>query len=607
MNEALSDKVKALPRSPGVYLMKDLRGKVVYVGKARTLRARVSSYFAASRTPHPRTDALVAKIADVDFIVTDSELDALILEQSLIKEYRPRYNVNLKDDKRFPYLRITRAHAYPGVEITRQLGDAKSRYFGPYTDVASLRHTVKRLRRAFPLRVCSDHRVDQSDRRECLDFFIGSCVAPCTRRVTPEQYGAIVESFTRFLSGQGEAVLSELETEMNAASEARQYERAAVFRDRLQAAASVLRKQQIESPRGEDVDVLGLAAGDDDALGLVLRVRDGRLIGKEERLIERTTGLGTREVLGQFLMQFYLADRALPSRVALPQKPADPELLGGWLERRRGGPVDVFVPTRGFYARLSRIAMRNAVLAREERRARDGASERLGPELYALKESLGLEAPPQRIEGVDVSTIQGTDQVASVVVFLAGEPARALYRRYRIKGVQGTDDFASIQEVVDRRVSRALAEGQALPDLLLIDGGEGQVSAARKALEKYDLRGLPMIGLAKREETIVFADARPPLQLGRRSEALKLLQRVRNEAHRFAVSYHRGLRSKRLRASALDGIEGIGPQKKARLLRAFGSVRALRLAKEEDVAALPGIGLATARKILAALAGSERE
>ncbi len=597
----LTTKLAGLPRTPGVYFMKDRRGKVLYIGKARILRARVASYFAPSRTPHPRTDALVAKIEDVDYLVTDTELEALILEQSLIKEYKPRYNVNLKDDKRFPYLRLTLGHAFPGVEITRQSGDSTSRYFGPYADVASLRHTVKRLRRAFPLRVCSDHRVAQHDRRECLDYFIGSCVAPCTKRVTEAEYGEIVGAFGRFLSGHGDDVVSDLEHEMTRAAEAREYERAAVFRDRLRAVQSVLRKQKIETPGGRDVDIFAVVSSENDGLGLVLRLRSGKLVGKETRALARTDGLDGGELIQHFVIQYYLGQDAVPGRVALADPPSEHDLLHAWLERRRAQRVELVMPKRGKLAGLVRVARRNATLALEEARVRDRGGSHAGPELYALRDVLGLSELPMRVEGIDVSNIQGTDKVASLVVFVAGKPARKLYRRYRIKTVTGADDFASIQEVVDRRVSRAIAEGTELPDLLLIDGGEGQLAAARRALAKYDRESLPTIGLAKREERVVFPDARPTLRLPRRSEALQLLQRIRDEAHRFAVTYHRQLRGRRLRASSLDDVPGIGPARKAQILRHFGSARAVRRASLEDLASLPGIGRATAARILESL------
>lgn len=600
MTDALKETVQALPRSPGVYLMKDRRGKILYVGKARSLRSRVASYFAASRVPHPRTDALVERIVDLDFIVTDTDLEALILEQSLIKQNRPRYNVRIKDDKKYPYLKLTTGHRFPGVEVTRDVRDRSARFFGPYADVASLRHTVKRLRRAFPLRVCSDTRVMQSSRRECLDYFIGSCSAPCTRRVSDDEYGEIVAAFSRFIAGQGDDVLKELEAEMNTAAEKHQYERAAVFRDRLRAVGSVLRKQKIETPGGDDVDVVGIASQKDEALGLVLRIRKGKLIGKEQRTLVRTEGLPQKEVLEHFLTRFYGAQDVLPGRLAVPVAPPEPELVEAWLSKRTGRKVHLVVPQRGKLAGLLRVAMRNAALILEESRARAEGERRLGPELYELQQALGLESPPVRIEGVDVSTIQGTDKVASVVCFIAGRPEKALYRRYRIKTVEGADDFASIQEVIDRRVSRALDEGQDLPDLFLIDGGKGQLGAARRALAKYDLESLPAVGLAKREELVVFHD-RPALRLSRRSEALKLLQRIRNEAHRFAVSYHRTLRSKRLTRSALDDVPGIGPRRKALLITTFGSVEAMGKASEEALAEVPGIGRTTARAILDAL------
>jgi excinuclease ABC subunit C len=597
-------KVKALPQRSGVYLMKDRRGKVLYIGKALHLRSRVSSYFQPSRTPHPRTDALVKQVRDVDVLVTDSELEALILEQSMIKEYSPRYNVNLKDDKRFPYVQITTGHPYPAIFITRKLGDKSSRYFGPYVDVGSLRQTVKRLRRAFPLRVCSDRRVDQTDTRECLDYFIGSCSAPCTRRVNEPSYDEIVRSLISFLNGNGDRVLDALEADMRTASEAKEYERAAVFRDRIRAARSVLQRQKVETPGGEDADVFGLATDEDDALVTVLRVRDGRMIGKEDRRMSKTGTLTEPAILGEFLMQHYLSvdSHAIPKRLELPFDVSESDLMHGWLERRCGRKVRCHVPQRGKLAGLVRVATENARLALEEDRVKKRADGRAAPVLYELKDALQLKRVPMRIEGVDISNIQGTDTVASVVVFVGGTPDRNLYRHYKIRTVEGSDDFASMHEVVERRVARAVDEDSALPDLFLIDGGEGQLNAAMRVLEKYDLHErVHAVGLAKKDERVVFADGRSPLHLSRRSPSLKLLQRVRDESHRFALRYHRKLRGRRLTASALDDVPGIGPGRKAQLLRAFGSVEAIRAADEHDLAALPGIGTRIAREVMAAL------
>ncbi len=601
MTVDLTRKLKTLPRGPGIYLMLDRVGDLLYIGKARSLRQRVSSYFAPSREPHPRTDSLVSRVRDVDFIVTDSELEALILEQTMVKERKPRYNVQLKDDKRFPYVRLTLSHAFPRAEITRQLGDRSSRYYGPYTDVALLRQTLKMLRRAFPLRVCSDARLTRSDERECLDYFIGLCCAPCTRQSTEDDYAEIVRSLMRFLGGKGEDVVRDLQTQMQEASDAREYERGAVLRNRLRAVRSVLRRQKVEMPGGDDVDVIGLATGDDQALGLVLRVRGGKVIGKEERLLVGTRDRSATELLGLFTMQFYLGQDVVPGRVALPEPPAEEELLSAWLQNRQEAPVRIQVPKRGTLAGLVRIAARNAALSMEERRLGSGSQEPAPPELLELQQKLALPAPPMRIEAFDVSTVHGSDTVASVVVFVAGRPSKSLYRRFRIRRVEGTDDFASIQEAVDRRISRSLAEDRPLPDLLLIDGGAGQVSSAHGVLGKYDLGRLPLIGLAKRDERVVFPDARADLHLPRRSPGLRLLQQIRNEAHRSAVRYHRSLRRRRLTRSALDAIPGIGPARKAQLLNTFGSVAALRKADVESVARLPGIGRATAMKVLAAL------
>ncbi len=597
----LSQKLAHLPRRPGVYIMKDGRGRVLYVGKAKRLDHRVRSYFNAGGTDHPKQAALVPRIRDIETIVTDSDVEALLLEMTLIKEKRPPYNIRLKDDKRFPYLKLTLAEEYPKAIITRRTPRDGSRYFGPYTDAGALRRTIKMVRGIFPIRSCMGVRPGRGPQyRECLDYHIRRCAAPCIGKITAEDYRSLVDRLALFLAGRGEEVVTALNAEMDSAAERRDYERAAVLRDRLRGVERLMRRQKMLDAEDRDRDVFALARDEDIAYGTVLQVRGGKVLGKEKRRLAGTGGRPDAEVMFAFLTQYYRERESTPSEVLAAVAPEDTTLLESWLERKAGRRIRIRVPQRGRFRGLARLAEENARMDLEEARG-GGARGRLDPAVYALQKSLGLAGPPAHIEGFDISNIQGSHPVASLVVFRNGKPAKGSYRRFKMRYPEGPNDFAMMAEVVGRRAARITAGEFPAPDLILIDGGRGQVGAARTALEQEGLDGVPLVGLAKREEEIILPGRRESLRLPRQDEGLKLLIRVRDEAHRFAVTFHRARRGRAALVSRLDGVPGVGSTRKRELLSAFGSVEAVEQASAEELSRVPGIGRATAERILEAL------
>ncbi len=601
----LSYKLAHLPRRPGVYLMKDGQGRILYVGKAKRLDHRVRSYFNAGGTDHPKQAAFVPRIRDIETIVTDSDVEALLLEMTLIKEKRPPYNIRLKDDKRFPYLKITVGEDFPKAVITRRTPRDGSRYFGPYTDAGALRRTLKMVRTLFPIRSCMGRRPGRGPHyRECLDFHIHRCDAPCIERISKADYRTQVDRLILFLSGQGDEVLAVLRGEMAEASERMQFERAALLRDRIRGVERMLRRQKMLDTQERDLDVFAFARAEDTAFGAVLQVRGGTVLGKETRRLRGTGGRPDAEVMAAFLSQYYRDRESTPSEVMAASEPADREVLATWLSDRAGRRIEIRVPRRGRLAGLARLAEENARLDLEESRG-EAAPGGLDPAVYALQKALDLSRPPAHIEGFDISNFQGAQPVASLVVFRNGRPAKSAYRRYSIRYPEGPNDFAMMAEVVGRRAARIQAGEFPVPDLLLIDGGAGQVGAALTALDQEGLAGVPVVGLAKREEEIVVPGRGDTLRLSRSDPALKLLIRVRDEAHRFAVRYHRSRRDRAGLASELDGIPGVGEHRKIRLLSAFGSVEALARADLADIAAVPGIGRRVAERVAEAL--QERE
>lgn len=589
----LARKAELLPDRPGVYLFRGEGGEVLYVGKAASLRDRVRSYFRGGSALTGKVQALVAAARDIEFIATDTEVEALILECNLIKEHRPRFNVRLRDDKNYPYLRVTVQEPWPRVLIARGRRNDGARYFGPYPHGQAVHETLRLLRRVFPHRTCSDARFRQHRDRPCLHYYVGRCPGPCAGLCSPEEYAGSVRGLVQFLEGKDTEVLARLRREMEEAAAALAFERAAELRDRIQALEAVVERQKIVSRRFGSYDAVGLALGGDSACAHVFLVRDGRLVGRDAVALAETAGEEPDEVLAAFLKQYYGDGRPVPPEVVVPQRPAGAESLAAWLSGRRGGRVALTVPTRGEKRQLLEMAAQNARLALAQEEAEAAAR---SPEvaLRELARALGLKALPRRVECFDISNLQGREAVGSMVVFQDGEPARREYRKFRVRGVAGPDDYAMMREVLERRFAR---RDWPLPDLVLVDGGRGQLGVARRVLEEVGLKDIPAFALAKERELVFAADRPEPLVLPRRSAALRLLQRLRDEAHRFAVGYHRRIHHREAICSLLEEVPGIGPRRRRALLAHFGSLRAIGRASVEELASLPGMNRAVALEL----------
>ena len=599
-----------IPDAPGAYLFRDPDARVIYVGKARSLRKRLANYW--SRPLHPRTEAMVTSAASVEWIVASGEVDALMLEYNLIQEHRPRFNIRYRDDKSYPYLALTVGERWPRAQVLRGAKRKQVRYFGPYGHAWAIRDTLDALTRVFPVRTCSNAFFDQRARagRPCLYFDIGRCAGPCVPQVTgvtEEGYRAHVDALAEFLAGNARPVLQRLEGEMAEAAERQEYEQAAKVRDQLQAARRALESQEMVLATPEDLDVVGMAEDDLEAAFQVFFVRGGRVLGRKGWVVDRVEELSRDELIASFVRQLYMERQEVPPRVFVPDLPDGADVLEAWLTARRGTNVRIAVPERGAKRKLMEVVTRNAGESfhrHKLRRASDfGARSRA---LAELAEHLGLEQAPLRIECYDISNLGPTDKVGSMVVFEDGLPKRSDYRRFQIKGVAGQDDFASMEEMLRRRFTRLLHEQQEgphegrrfsyPPSLVVIDGGKGQLGMATKVLEELGLH-IPHVGLAKRLEEVYFPDRPDPLLIPRGAESLFVLQHVRDEAHRFAVSYHRQKREKRALASPLDEIAGIGPARKKALLKRFGSLSRLRDAEVAEIADTPGVGPELARAI----------
>ncbi len=593
-----------IPDEPGAYLFRDGDGRVVYVGKARSLRKRLVSYW--GKPLHPRTEAMVEAARSVEWIVASGEVDALMLEYNLIQEFRPRFNVRYRDDKSYPYLALTVGETWPRAQVLRGAKRKGVRYFGPYGHAWAIRDTLDALTRVFPVRTCSKPFFDQRARagRPCLYYDIGRCAGPCVPSVTgvtQESYRAHVDAMTEFLAGDARPVLRRLETEMRDAAGSQEFEQAAKRRDQLFAARRALETQEMVLSQPEDLDVVGMVDDDLEAAVQVFHVRGGRVRGRRGWVVDRVEDLDRAQLLASFLEQLYMERPDVPPRVLVPEVPTDADLLGAWLSERRGGPVRIHVPERGAKRKLMEVVVRNATEAFQRhklRRASDfGARSRA---LTELADQLGLEQAPLRIECYDISNLGPTDKVGSMVVFEDGLPKRSDYRTFRIEGVQGQDDFLSMYEMLRRRFTRLLQERDEPhegrrrrfsypPALVVVDGGRGQLAQASTVLAELGL-SIPHIGLAKRLEEVYFPDRPDPLSIPRRSEALFVLQHIRDEAHRFAIAYHRRTRDKRALASPLDDIPGVGPTRKKSLMRRFGSLAKIRAATPDDLAEVAGIG-----------------
>jgi excinuclease ABC subunit C len=590
----LAEKLERLPDRPGVYLYKDAKGQVIYVGKAASLRSRVRSYFQASRTRDAKTDALVDHIADLDYIVTSNELEAMILESNLVKRHRPRYNIILRDDKHYPFLKLTTDEAFPRLLVARRVQRDRATYYGPFYPATALRETLRLVRALFPLRTCSI-KIDGTASRPCLQYYIHRCHAPCTGWETAEGYARTVADVKAFLEGRDEDLARRLTAEMERAAEEEKYERAAVLRDQVQALNAVRERQKVISTDQEDQDILGLARQGSEACVQVFFVRRGRLLGRESFFLDRLGEASDGEILAAFVQQFYTRTVVPPREVLLSTEVADEALVAEWLGRLREGRVELLVPQRGRKRELVGMVEENAALALQTHLLSRSSRRQVVAE--DLRRSLGLPEAPHRIEGFDISNLQGQEAVGSMVVWEAGEMKKDDYKRFRIRTVPGADDFAMMAEVLRRRYGKALEEGGALPDLVLLDGGRGQLNAGLGVLEELGLDYVPIVALAKRAEEVYHPGSVHPLVLDLASPALQTLQRIRDEAHRFAVSYHTKLRQKRTLVSVLDQIPGVGPTIRTNLLKHLGSARRVRTASVADLAAVPKVTPKLAQRI----------
>jgi len=608
VSDHIRNQVETLPRKPGVYLMHDANGTVIYVGKAIDLHSRVRSYFQPSSWENDKVRAIVSEIADLEFIVTDSELEALILEANLIKRHRPHYNVRLKDDKRYPYIKIAWGDPFPRVLVTRRMEQDGSRYFGPFTSSAAVRQTLDLLRKSFPYLTCN-REITGRDERPCLYYDIKLCPGPCIGAVTQAEYRAIVHDLARFLEGRSEEIVAGLEQRMQAAAEELRFEQAALLRDQLQAVQRVVERQKIVSSAGGDQDVIAFAREEGDACVQIFFIRGGKLLGREYFVLEGAQDEEERDVMAAFLKQFYEEAAYVPPEVLLPEQIEEVLIIEQWLRGKRGAKVTLHVPRRGQKRELVALAAENAAETLASLRTQWQAdAHKYEQALSELQEALDLPTAPVRIECYDISTTQGTEIVGSMVVFVHAVPRKSNYRRFVVRSVQGQDDYASMREVLERRFrrwqiatsdevlgKRDIKGWAKLPNLLIVDGGKGQLSVAVEVLKEFDLFGqVPVAGLAKQREEIFLPGRSKPILLPRRSQGLFLVQRVRDEAHRFAITHHRQRRRRAGVASQLDSIPGVGPARRKSLLKAFGSLDGIRSASVEQLAAVPGIPHAVA-------------
>lgn len=592
MNEKISRALAVLPNRPGVYLMRDDKGKIIYVGKAVVLKNRVRSYFRNLAAHTPKVKAMVAKIDDIETIVTDNELEALILECNLIKEHRPRYNISLKDDKSYPYLKVTVQEQYPRIYVTRRVIRDGAKYYGPYADAGALHATVKLVRELFPLRNCRKMNPD----RPCLQYHIKRCLAPCAGYISSEDYGKMINAVLMLVEGRTNEVVKDLKQRMKEAAEDYNFEEAARLRDQLHA-VDRLNEQQKAVTSGGDQDAIALASDDTGTCLQIFFVRSGKLVGRDSYFLSAENKETKEEIITAFLKQYYLDATFVPREILLPVLPEKEELdlLTEWLTEKAKRKVELLKPQKGLKYELLKMVAENAEKNLAER-LRKGQISLKSEEQAAedLRLALSLPQTLDRIDCFDISHTQGSETVASMVVFRDGKPSKQDYRRYKIRSTEGKpDDFKSMQEVVYRRY-RDIKD---LPSLVIIDGGKGQLSSALEVIRGLGLHELPVIGLAKREEEIFVEGAHESILLSKDSDALKLIQRIRDEAHRFAITYHRKLRGKRNLVSILDHIEGIGPKRRQALWKHFGSLEAIKAAALEDLAGVEGMNKAIAQKI----------
>lgn len=591
----LQDRLEALPATPGVYKFKAADGAILYVGKARNLRSRVRQYF-SSRQQEPRLAKLVSRIADVEIMATGTEVEALILEANLIKSIKPRYNVLLKDDKSYPYIVITN-EPYPRVFVTRRILKDGSRYFGPYADVKTMRHALKTVRDIFMIRSCNYDLTDETVARKkfkiCLDYHIKKCEGPCEGLVSREHYNRMIDQVAQVLKGRTGSVIDVLKADMERASAELRFEEAARLRDKMQAVEVYQEKQRVVDRKEVDRDIVAVAARGDDACGVIFQVRNGMVLGSRKFVMANAEGRTEGQLVEAVLERYYLDADDLPGELFLSAPAESEDLIRSWLEARRGGPVSLEVPKAGEKARLVAMVKSNAMLVLGELELQRMKRGDFVPQaVKALQSDLRLSSPPRRIECFDISNIQGSDTVASLVVFVNGKARKSEYRKFKVRSVEGPDDFASMREVVERRYRRVIGQEGAVPDLIVVDGGKGQLSAAVEVVKSLGMEGVPVIGLAKRLEEVFVPGQGEPVPIPRTSAGLKLLQQIRNEAHRFAVTFHREVRSKRILRTELDLIKGVGKIRARELLEVFGSVQGVKFASEEQLADVVGPSVA---------------
>ena len=606
--EKLEEKIRMLPDSPGCYLMKNREGTIIYVGKAVNLKNRVRSYF--RDTVHtPKVDAMIAHIDDFDILLCETNLEALILECNLIKLHKPYYNILLKDDKHYPYLKVDMRQPFPRLELCRKLEQDGAKYFGPYIGAGAVRQVLEAVRDVFPLRSCRQVLPPKTEKRPCVNYDIGRCMAPCAGKCTEEQYRTMMEGVLRFLNGDYESVIRSLRKDMEEAAAVMRYEKAARIRDKIKDVEGMMERQiALRTDRSEQ-DLIAIAQDGLDAMIQILYIRGGRMIGGDHFALPREGGEKTGDVIASFMTQYYEAAGLIPRNVLCQELPEGAaEQLEQWLRQKKGSAVTVATPQRGEKHELVLLAAKNAKDALEKRNARRtireertvGAAENLG-------KILGMDRFPRRIEGYDISNTQGEQSVAAMVVFIDGEPAKKEYRHFRIKTVEGANDFESLYETLSRRYAHAAKEVREgtedgkftdLPDLILIDGGPQQLRFARQAILDQGLEPPAMFGLAEKREEIWLPDAQEPILLDHRTPELQLVQRVRDEAHRFGIIHHRTLRGKASIHSQLEDIPGIGPARRKALLKAFGSLKAIRQASREELLAVKGMNAAAADAVL---------
>ncbi len=610
MVDRIRNRLREVPELPGVYLMKDEQGEVIYVGKAKVLKNRVKSYFYSQASHMPKVRYMVSHICDIDWVVTGNENEAFALEINLIKQFMPRYNIMLRDDKHYPYLRINLKEDYPRLDVVRKVKRDGAKYFGPYFTGSAMREMLDIIRQIFPIRMCKKNITKVKGReRPCLNYHIKRCMGPCQAEVSKEDYQAMIHQVVDFLMGKDEVISRDLTAKMEEAAANMEYERAATYRDRLDAVHKALsQEQRAIYGKLEDWDVVAIAHDDHRAVAQMLIVRSGRIIGTEHFKMDMPGGGKVAEIMAYFLTQYYMKANVIPRTILLSDDCDDQEALEAYIASRRDGPVHITIPQRGEKKKIVDMALENAKGELERSRAADARElERTGGAVDSLQKELKLKKRPTRIEAYDISNIQGVNSVASMVVFIDGKPARNHYRRFKIKTVEGADDFRSMAEVIYRRFKRGLDERATeqdirgkfaqFPDLVLIDGGKGQLAAARESMEELRVGDIATIGLAKREEEIFFPGESIPIMLSKRAPALHVLQRVRDEAHRFAITYHRSLRRKGSLKSELDDIEGIGSGRRRALLMAFPTLSAIKNASLEELQAVDGMNRPSAQAV----------